>query len=1379
MENQLSTSPNPSFFSQATNFTSAVSGHVDPRTGLFGFNINLGHIIANNQMGPELPLELNYSPIAGSNMGLGNGVSFPLTSYDSASGKLVLFTGEQYIVTETASSVRVLQQALKSFIFTKTDDAYIVTHKDGLIEVLAGPNYGGSIKVPLQIYTPTGHSINLEWQWLGSMIYLKNITDNTGSTLLSLSYPNDSAVVITVLPQLAEESYNVTLGLNNNNLQTVTSDAAAQRDGHPLKWEIEYTFMGAQWQYWVTAITRPTGGRQVVTYRNDSYATRFPDSAPTALRNNPLPCVQIYQLQVNGAPSITTHYSYGGNYDGHNYGSNNFLGYGSGVSWSQSQDNTFNAPSNYCYLTTETYISENGNTTINRLYNNYHLMITQEKMRNECSTKKVTEYYINKNGKNFSDQPPYYQFPKTSTTIWKKGSETNAPSRSEITSTTFDDFGNPLTKTITSIKGDVSTLVSDTLWTYYPAQGESSDLNQGTGCPPPPCDALKDIVRFIKTVTVKPPVLDGYTCSDQISVFSYTGLETPEKTQAVMSHAILKNCQRQYSGSILLSESRYSYADKNDTVNGFARLIQTIDKHYPDGQTGDIFLTTTAIAWKLETGNNTLTQSSTLTTYDNKSLTHQKTLSRFSGLVVKETDALGVSRTALYDKLSRVIQVCTAKSTAYENTRTFSYQIDGSKNADAPLIITATDIHGNQLKTGINSSNQPIWGEVLLKGSTVWQRLTTATYDDLGRKKAITDQDFISQTGPSSTKSAGTMQQTLMYDDWGVNHQVLLEIGDGILHWKLVDPVEMTVTEYSTGTDQQYNQVYSFKTVTTYNVNRQPVQIDLYPSGSNTVSSTVRKRYDGLNRLREQTDELGRITTYEYDNFGRTTLTTLPKINEQSITGVQITRRYSPQSPSKLLSEIMVTDESGIGKPVSMGTQIFDSLGRVTSRASGGRTWKASYNTSTGSITSPETVIAPDNAQLKFSYIAELNGKIATQTSAGANVTNQFSYNNSGKLLSASQQNTSCRVSNMYDATGRLAEEVFHPQSYNNTVRQFTTAGQLSSYTDVTQTTQLVTRDTYGRVAAIDDPSVIVSFIYDPLGRLQQWITQDKKSKTTLTTALSWDTLGRESSRTVTHSSGNVWQQTISWYKNHQISGKTLSRNNKIVKMETYSYDARNRLVNYNAGQNTDLTELPQDEMGNRIRQEAFSLDAYSNILKADLTFSDGSKDRVTYIYSNPADPCQLTNVTHTHSSYSERPDTKILYDTSGAMIDDGQGRIFTYHDGLPFGYLKSVTLQDGSNSPRSTTYSYDALDRLISQDSSQFCYRDTTLVNQINGKNDGVRLITGSPGNFAQIFSGTSSGVLLSGTDANGSVLSTNSNNNEQTIISYGPYGEQNNLTS
>lgn len=100
-----------------------------------------------------------------------------------------------------------------------------------------------------------------------------------------------------------------------------------------------------------------------------------------------------------------------------------------------------------------------------RTYNRFHLMISEKMMHNGCTTVTAFEYYA-QTGIPFEQQPKQFQLAKRKMVTY----ENNAgKTRSEITQTEFDCYGNP-TMQITPDGTKIE-------WTYYAENGSAA------GCP--------------------------------------------------------------------------------------------------------------------------------------------------------------------------------------------------------------------------------------------------------------------------------------------------------------------------------------------------------------------------------------------------------------------------------------------------------------------------------------------------------------------------------------------------------------------------------------------------------------------------------------------------------------------------------------------------------------------------------------------------------------------------------------------------------------------------------------------------------------------------------------------------------------------------------
>ncbi|WP_265015335.1 hypothetical protein [Wolbachia endosymbiont (group B) of Camptogramma bilineatum] len=230
----------PSYYTSAGNFISAVQGSVDPRTGLFNVHLPLANAQANALMGPMLSLTLLYSPLSTVDNGFGKGFRLNFSRYDKNTRQLLLSNGEEY---RMGNNDQVQQQKLKSFIFKKLDNNTCqIVYKSGLIEHLSLRS--GEIYVPSQISSADGRTLNLTWDSSFSPARLTQITDDEGTLLCSVTYPDITSAdtIFTLLPGKANLSYKIIFKFHNGMLEKVTSEAV----NPGLVWSFGYEYIGPQ-----------------------------------------------------------------------------------------------------------------------------------------------------------------------------------------------------------------------------------------------------------------------------------------------------------------------------------------------------------------------------------------------------------------------------------------------------------------------------------------------------------------------------------------------------------------------------------------------------------------------------------------------------------------------------------------------------------------------------------------------------------------------------------------------------------------------------------------------------------------------------------------------------------------------------------------------------------------------------------------------------------------------------------------------------------------------------------------------------------------------------------------------------------------------------
>ncbi|MGC6031353.1 RHS repeat domain-containing protein [Enterobacter kobei] len=1350
------------FFSQATSFVSAAQGGVDPRTGLFGFSLPLGTLSGNRQLGPHLPLMLSYSPLTTTDWGFGVGFSLNVSTFDTGTGRLSLATGEQYMVQTLGNgTLNILQKKLDSFHFEKQGgSSYRVTHKSGDIEILAGSDNGGSLKLPTCILSPAGHCLTLATETHGNLNRLVGASDNSGELLLSVRYDDSaSTVTFTFLPGKSE-SWKMVLTTNSGRLIKVVRQDAAQKEP-PLTWTFQYSNMEGKnriWGYWLTGVNAPGGSSTVATYRTDGNTHKYPDSAPQTLRDNPMPYViSVVQNPGSGQPAMTQSYT---------YSAQNFLGYNSGVSWDAIQDNLYHCMTDYKYSSTVTHTDEkNVSTVVTRTYNNYHLMTSQITTTGDTHELKIeTEYYAVV-GKDFSQQLPYFQYPKSVTTTWTD--KTAKTSRQEVTTSTFDSFGNPT--------GGVAPDGTTTTIDYYPAAGVSGQ------CPPEP----NGFTRFVRAKTVTPPEVTYdkppavYSVPPQKTTYEYTSAMTYKSTDhqaPTVKGLVVQSHVRSYSGEVLLSHRQINYEAKNNDDAG--RQTGSTSTHYPAGASSKSYTTTTALTWTDKPGgeNERIQVTRTITSCDASpiSITSSAQLSRYTGRVQVSTDIKNRVTAVTYDSLGRKLTHTVMKGDKnYEATEFFTYELD--EHAVLPYAVTHTDVLGNKTRASLDGlgrhvqtdiSNVPDNSQVSGNQDTAgsWSTMLQIQHDKLGRTKTFTMQDYSTPGASVST----SLTQAKSWDNWGRDSVSLLS--DGTESHTVYDPTQLTSRSWHKGTKDGKTLV-SGSVLTWFDKHHRPFKTEMYENGVTTAYSTTYQQYDGLGRLRSTTDALMRTTTHQYDNWGRALKTTLPD-------GTIILRTFDDASPSPeraVRIAVLAAGEKDESKAKILGSRTFDGTGRLTTTTTGGRTTQYTYQSDADSH--PRTVTLPDGTEQTFTYNVPL-GDLPDTVNAG-NIRQTFTYDKlSGALTNASERIVGAGINTL--------NTTYWPSGYPNTTtatiagqpaRTTTTtsrtvAGAPKTFIDYAGVSTTLTRDSSGRITGSTDTAdgISTTKTYDALGR-QDTHTTSVTGYNQVTT-LTLDDFGRETIRVIRDSKGVSTQIEQSWTVNNQVWNRITTQNGLILRNEKYTYDERNRLKTYTCSTEKDRTVLPQDSLGYILGQR-YTYDLVGNILTCVTTY-DGSpgSNTVTYNYDNPNDPCQLTGYVPTTGG----DEVKLPRDACGRVTTDEAGRVLGY-DAL--GRLNSLKLKGETTAG---SYGYDAHNRLVSQSpaanpvtTSQTNYY---LGNRLNVVKKGTNATPVNEvrlsGEVQRHTGDDKPGVWVTGSDSMGSILSAITGSKREEYR-YSPFGESN----
>ncbi|QGH62045.1 RHS repeat protein [Serratia proteamaculans] len=1319
------------FHSQASNFTSAVQGSVDPRTGLFMLNMPLVSLKGNSQMGPELNLALNYSPVSQTNHGLGKGLTLGLSHVDTESSTLTLSTGEQYKIIPGTVELRHKKMDNFRLEFAHNGSGYQIIYADGRIEYLT--YQVGEQFMPTRVVSPLGQSLLFTW-YSSNLPMLLSVHDDTDETLCSFDYSLTSQPVLNILPGTSAHRQ-ISLQLTSDMLTQLNCQVSESKNN--LVWTMEYDWIDPRQSLWgMTGVISPIGNKESVIY-DMADGMRFPAGASV---NGSLPRVIEHRRSPGaGQPDMVSQFE---------YSSNNYLGNnGSFGEWASDSDYLYNTLTDYTYSSKETTSDSAGTSiTTTRFWNNYHLQIQEEMWKGDCIHRTETTYHALP-GVHFSDQSVNCLQPYEVTQSWHQGAE----SRSETTVTKFDEKHGHLIK---EVKPDGTV----TEYTYYPAEG-------GDGCPEEP----HGFARFLKSTTVTPPDVYGDEPT-QRTEYRYKKMGTLSGSH--VAYSILQDTVTHKINDQIKFTEAFIYHD-DEGVN-FGRVKTKTQTQY--GKDSEKYISRQHLSVTVQGERLVQTVDSKILDEDGVSLlfsvSSTSELCRATGKMLSETDAAGNRVDYNYDNLGRLLKKTHhPDKPEYKSIETYDYFLPDVK-AGTPAQTVHTDIRGNKTRVDYDGLGRKLaqWitdrDSVMQKGESEWSQVAGLEYDSTGLAGRLTQRDLL-HTG-KATRQVVEGWKTRTWDKWGQPYSEKRH--DGVVSYSETDPIALTVTSWTASED---GKKVTGKQVVHYNQNQQPVKTELFTTEGKSYAVNLQD-WDGAQRLRKTTDTLKRVTTFTYDDEGRVTKTRLP---DDSV----IKKSYAPFTSEALITQISLTEKGGSEQ--ILGKQIFDRLGRLKETISGGRTTTMTYDFTWQ--TQPSTVTGPDKVVQTFTRDPALGEAVtALNAGSGSNAMSQsFDYHRPTATLEESKESDTTTSWTLYPS-GRIKSEVatIKGGAKNAQGFKYSLSGAVEQDTDISNITRQhhygISGKSAGQLLEVSDKDVTLTPAYDELQRMTEWTAKDKAGRT-LRTELTLDDFGREEVRKVTHSNGESFILTQMWKPNNQLESRTRSRGDKVLLRETYFYDERNRLEIYQAGPVGG--ELPKDPYGNAFTEQHFTFDALGNIRTCTTVLQGGSQNMTTFHFDNPADPCQLTSVTNSLTGKNYPPKITLEYDEAGRMTKDEAGRTLRY-DAL--GRLQQVISEKGSGG-----YGYDASNRLCwqivdkTQQLHRLYYRGNKLANewltpegqsQDAAKDSRVRLVYAGGSSIAQINQdGSTSTTSLIGTDAKNSVVATQGEGENQQY-QYTPYGYQ-----
>jgi len=1268
--------------SNALNFMSFLNSGVDPRTGLYTVSISLPELKTDDLAGPVIPLGLSFSPLNTQDSGYGLGWDLPLSQYTPHNQILSLSTGETFKVTGSGSGDQLVikEKKLDSFHFHDLgNEGYKVVHKSGLVEFLKVMGTSThQIALPYQIQSPDGRSVTLTYKPFADHQVLASISDSQ-RTLLTLKRTARNVDVV-LMPDQGPVRFVLTLDEDDYRVSQITLPTAEN-----ACWRFKYETLDGL--LCVRQVCTPTGAHETVAYDDAGHV--FPGVSRPPLRR----VTEHSTDPGQGQPALVVGYSYSGN---NTVNSHNFLGNdASGLIWEDNGlDNLYKVSVPYQYGTTESLrVAGQVVRTVERTFNRFHLLTEETTTQNRKMKKTLTLYYAD-DGKDFDQQPNYFQLPKTVTDSWYNLDNANQVRR-ETVSSQYDSHGN-LTEQ-TQANGIVETS------TWYPAAGESGQ------CPPDP----EGFVRQMKTRTVTPAqVWEGEPAPVLRTRYRYQALEPVQGASQpwlVLSEESLLQVEVKAGSETetLLHSTAHTYIQQptdrlthgrplNDTftLNGISTFTAfTYEKKQGTARADETVLKIT------QTLSSSLDSERKVITLEHSLLNGEPLLTR---------DDTDVEIRYVYDGLGRVLSETVAPGTDYEATRSYTYVLVATDGQTARQ--EATDVKGVRTCSHLDGLNRVVKEERQdADGDGALRQTYAAEYDSRGQLLNETQYDWL------GTRNLA-LKSIFGYDDWG---QQRSETGpDGVVAFSETDligsdagPIQREWQQVSQSATEQYN-----LTVTQMNLFEKPATVERFTRDGQSIGKQ-RYEYDGLGRTAREIDALDHITDYRYDPFERMVETTLP---DQSV----IKREYALHSIKDLPVSISVDDQV-------LGEQAFDGLERMYRSVTGGRTQTFTFDSGQ---TQPKAVLTASGQAIEYVYQPSLGSEPLVRKIPTSNITADYTYDpHNARLLHCQEQGQ--ELSREYYSTGDLKSETRVQGAGTYSMQySYSLTGLLLSYTDVIGQPQRYEYDSYGRLESTGLGQTTATFSYNALGQTQRIETADGGQKVVID--LLYDDFGREVQRTF-NLNGAIQTMTQAYDATDQLTQRTLKQGSNVLRDEVFGYDTRGRLTSYTC----TGTQPPVDPYGKAIQSQSFRFDKYDNLILVRTVFTGGTNN-ATYTYDDK-DPTQLRSVANSNADY---PAITLDYDLDGNLITDEQQRTLSY-DAL--GRLTQV-----SGPGAGDRYSYDPLDalagRLSDSDGDQRFYRNGELATHVKG-NQNSSFIRGGDALLAERQGST---TLLLAADGNNSVM-------------------------
>ena len=509
--------------SNAYNFSEYISSGVDPRTGTFSMQINMGNFLSYKGSGISIPLVVSHDAFS-KDSGFGRGWSFPLSQFNKSRRSLKLSSGQSFQIkwNSEKNEYDIPYRKLKDIHVLKDNktNEIIVLFKGGRKEYI---DY--DLGTCSKIVSAQGLAIHLLYSQLHGRRTLSKIHDDQ-NRVIEFDFLSDKFET------------KVSHSLNGMVIQRFIftkrgPDLALMRfhiEGVNEYTTFEYAYFKESDYKPIKTLTHPSGLIENLYYNNKQY---LPRNAPVEF----YPCISKHII-VPGENQEIQQRDY-------SFSNKNYLGFASDRGWNQSEDVLFKARYDYQYSSTE-IINEDKKTV--KTYNKYHLLTSEKSYKKNRLYVKTTYEYFADTRRSIELQPAQYSLLKKQvTTYYFDGQQRELTLEYE-----YDEYANKIKETL----ADGNTIDRK----FYPIEGD------GSSCP-------KDPFGMVSMLKLESETDKETSAKTRVSKMKYVALPSLD---GISSFIVLSE-RTEYDG---VAEKYDYYTDLNESLLGRMKKVTRIFNGY-------------------------------------------------------------------------------------------------------------------------------------------------------------------------------------------------------------------------------------------------------------------------------------------------------------------------------------------------------------------------------------------------------------------------------------------------------------------------------------------------------------------------------------------------------------------------------------------------------------------------------------------------------------------------------------------------------------------------------------------------------------------------------------------------------------------------------